>query len=152
MQAHLIVYIFYPESLWRDALWQAIRPALIFGVLASLVSILLLVVVAGRLTRRIQQMEQRTGQIAALMYDLADRVGDIFAEQFRNAGYDPKAAPIYAHALVGMIAFVGQWWTETRKPPPAELVASHIAALAWMGLRHLPRRPALLPTSSKQRR
>ena len=95
---------------------------------------------------------KRTGQIAALMYDLADRVGDIFAEQFRNAGYDLKAAPTYAHALVGMIAFVGQWWTETRKPPPAEMVASHIAALAWMGLRHLPRRPALLPTSSKQRR
>jgi AcrR family transcriptional regulator len=94
---------------------------------------------------------KRTGQMPALMYDLADRVGDIFAEQFRNAGYDPKAAPIYAHALVGMIAFVGQWWTETRKPPPAETVASHIAALAWMGLRHLPRRPALLSTSSKQR-
>ena len=95
---------------------------------------------------------KRTGQMPALMYDLADRVGDIFAEQFRRAGYDPKAAPIYAHALVGMIAFVGQWWTETRKPPPAEEVASHIAALAWMGLRHLPRRPALLSTSSKQRR
>jgi hypothetical protein len=43
-----------------------------------------------------------------------------------------------------MVAFVGQWWTETRKPPPVTVVASHIAALAWMGLRHLPRRPALL--------
>jgi len=93
---------------------------------------------------------KRSGQMPALMYDLADRVGDIFAEQFRNAGYDPKAAPIYAHALVGMIAFVGQWWTETRKPPPAETVASHIAALAWMGLRHLPRRPVLLSTSKRR--
>jgi len=93
---------------------------------------------------------KRTGQMPALMCDLADRVGDVFAQQFRNAGYDPKAAPIYAHALVGMIAFVGQWWTETRKPPSAETVASHIAALAWMGLRHLPRHPALLATS-KQR-
>jgi len=92
---------------------------------------------------------KRSGQMPALMYDLADRVGGVFAEQFRNAGYDAKAAPIYAHALVGMVAFVGQWWTETRKPPPAEMVASHIAALAWMGLRHLPRRPALLATSSK---
>ena len=85
----------------------------------------------------------------ALMYDLADRVGDIFSEQFRKAGFDAKAAPIYAHALVGMVAFVGQWWTETRKPPPAEAVASHIAALAWMGLRHLPRRPTLLPTAGR---
>jgi len=92
---------------------------------------------------------KRSGQMPALMYDLADRVGGVFAEQFRNAGYDAKAAPIYAHALVGMVAFVGQWWTETRKPPPAELVASHIAALAWMGLRHLPRRPALLATSAR---
>ena len=87
---------------------------------------------------------KRGGEMPALMYDLADRVGGIFAEIFRTAGYDAKAAPIYAHALVGMVAFVGQWWTEARKPPPAEVVASHIAALAWMGLRHLPRKPAAL--------
>ncbi len=92
---------------------------------------------------------KRTGQMPALMYDLADRVGDVFTEQFRKAGYDAKAAPIYAHALVGMVAFVGQWWTETRKPPPAEMVASHIAALAWMGLRHLPRRPILRTTAGR---
>ena len=89
-------------------------------------------------------MSKRRGQMPALMYDIADRVGDIFTEQFRTAGYDAKTAPIYAHALVGMVAFVGQWWTESRNPPPAERVASHIAALAWMGLRHLPRRPAML--------
>ncbi len=84
---------------------------------------------------------KRAGQMP-LMYELADRVGGIFAEQFRQAGYDTKAAPIYAHALVGMVAFVGQWWTEAHKPPPAEVVASHVAGLAWMGLRHLPRQPA----------
>lgn len=87
---------------------------------------------------------KRSGEMPALMYDLADRVGDVFAEQFRNAGFDIKAAPIYAHALVGMVAFVGQWWVESRKPPPAETVASHIAALAWMGLRHLPKKPVLV--------
>ena len=92
---------------------------------------------------------KRSGEMPALMYDLADRVGAIFTEQFRKAGYDAKAAPIYAHALVGMVAFVGQWWTESRKPPPVETVASHIAALAWMGLRHLPRRPALLATAGR---
>ena len=43
----------------------------------------------------------------ALMYELADRIGDVITEQFRAAGYDPKTAPIYAHALVGMVAFVG---------------------------------------------
>lgn len=50
-------------------------------------------------------------------------------------------APIYAHALVGMVTFVGRWWTETHKPSVEE-VASHLSALAWMGLRHLPKKPA----------
>ena len=89
-------------------------------------------------------------EMPALMHDLADRVGAIFTEQFRRAGYDAKTAPIYAHALVGMVAFVGQWWTESRKPPPVEAVAAHIAALAWMGLRHLPKRPTLLATTGRR--
>ncbi|MEO7921169.1 MAG: TetR/AcrR family transcriptional regulator [Thermoanaerobaculia bacterium] len=85
---------------------------------------------------------RRSAQMPALLYDLADRISGIFAAQLKKAGYDAKAAPIYSHALVGMVAFVGQWWTDASKPPPAEVVASHIAALAWMGLRHLPRQPA----------
>jgi AcrR family transcriptional regulator len=85
--------------------------------------------------------QQRSGEMPALMYDLADRVGDVFTDQFHKAGYDPESAPIYAHALVGMVAFVGQWWTECSSPPSIETVASHIAALAWMGLRHLPKQP-----------
>lgn len=93
---------------------------------------------------------KRGGEMPALMYDLADRVGGIFSELFRTAGYDAKAGPIYAHALVGMVAFVGQWWTEARKPPPAEAVASHIAALAWMGLRHLPKKPAALVKTKRR--
>jgi len=80
------------------------------------------------------------GGMSSLLNDVAERVGHVFAGSFKDAGYDPKAAPIYAHALVGMVTFVGQWWTETRKPSVEE-VASHISALAWMGLRHLPKRP-----------
>jgi len=87
---------------------------------------------------------KQNSEMPALMYDLADRISDVFTEQFGNAGYDTKIAPIYAHALVGMVAFVGQWWTESHKPPPVEAVASHIGALVWMGLRHLPKRPTLL--------
>ncbi|HYC21921.1 MAG TPA: TetR/AcrR family transcriptional regulator [Candidatus Bathyarchaeia archaeon] len=82
------------------------------------------------------------GGMSSLLNDVAERVGDVFAATFKQAGYDPKVAPVYAHALVGMVTFVGQWWTETRKVP-VERVASHIAALAWMGLRHLPKRPQL---------
>jgi AcrR family transcriptional regulator len=82
------------------------------------------------------------GRLSSLLNDLAERVGDVFASSFKEAGYDPKAAPIYAHALVGMVTFVGKWWTEARKPAVDE-VAKHIGALAWMGLRHLPKRPTL---------
>ncbi len=85
------------------------------------------------------------GGMSSLLNDMAERVGDVFAASFKAAGYDPKSAPIYAHALVGMVTFVGQWWTHARKPAVEE-VASHIAALAWMGLRHLPKRPAHVVT------
>jgi AcrR family transcriptional regulator len=80
------------------------------------------------------------GGMSSLLNDVADRVSDVFIATFKKAGYDAKAAPIYAQALVGMVTFVGQWWTEVRKPPIEE-VSRHLAALAWMGLRHLPKRP-----------
>ena len=80
--------------------------------------------------------------MSSLLNDMAERVGNVFVSTLKEAGYDPKAAPIYAHALVGMVTFVGKWWTETRKPS-VEDVAKHMGALAWMGLRHLPKRPAL---------
>jgi AcrR family transcriptional regulator len=87
-------------------------------------------------------VESARGGMSSLLNDVAERVGDVFSATFRNAGYDPKNASIYAHALIGMVTFVGQWWTEARKPDVEE-VANHIAALAWMGLRHLPKRPTL---------
>jgi len=91
---------------------------------------------------------KRSGEMPALMYDLADRVGAIFTEQFRKAGYDAKAAPIYAHALVGMVAFVGQWWTESRNHRPwRPWRATSRRSRGW-GLRHLPRRPGLLATAA----
>jgi AcrR family transcriptional regulator len=82
------------------------------------------------------------GTMSSLLNDMAERVGDVFVSALKEAGYDPKAAPIYANALIGMVTFVGKWWTEERKPSIEE-VAKHIGALAWMGLRHLPRRPTL---------
>jgi AcrR family transcriptional regulator len=86
--------------------------------------------------------------MASLLNDLAERVGDVFSATFKAAGYDPRASPIYAQALIGMVTFVGRWWTEARKPGVEE-VAAHIAALAWMGLRHLPKKPRM---SSSPRR
>lgn len=83
----------------------------------------------------------RRAGMTSLLNEIAERVGELFASSFKSAGYDPRAAPIYAHALIGMVTFVGQWWTNERKPSVEE-VAGHISALAWMGLRHLPKRPA----------
>jgi len=80
------------------------------------------------------------GNLSSLLNDVAERVGQVFAVAFKQAGYDARTAPIYAHALVGMVTFVGQWWTEARKPS-VDKVASHLASLAWMGLRHLPKQP-----------
>lgn len=83
------------------------------------------------------------GGMSSVMSEVAERVGEVFALNFKAAGYDPKTAPIYAHALVGMVSAVANWWVDARKPK-IEVVASHIAALAWMGLRHLPKKPERL--------
>ena len=79
--------------------------------------------------------------MASLLAEVADRVGQIFAAEFKKAGFNTKAAPIYAQALIGMVTFVGQWWQEDQRMSVEE-AASHISALAWMGLRHLPKQPA----------
>lgn len=81
--------------------------------------------------------------LANLLAEVAERVGDVLRSEFKRAGYDPRAAPLYAQALIGMVTFVGQWWEENPQMT-AEEAASHISALAWMGLRHLPRKPARL--------
>jgi AcrR family transcriptional regulator len=91
------------------------------------------------------------GGLPTLLTDVADRVGEVFTAEFKRAGYDPKLAPIYAYALVGMVTFVAQWWTKTRTPS-VEKVAAHIVGLAWMGLRHLPRNPTLTTPRAKRAR
>ncbi|MBW2381740.1 MAG: TetR/AcrR family transcriptional regulator [Deltaproteobacteria bacterium] len=81
-----------------------------------------------------------SGGFSSLLNEVAERVSDVFAEAVKQAGLDPDVAPIYAHALIGMVTLVGQWWSVVRKPS-VEKVASHIVALAWMGLRNLPEKP-----------
>lgn len=71
--------------------------------------------------------------------DLALRVADLFRHEFSRAGYDPDIAPIYAHALVGMVTQVGQWWAAEGRGVPVDYVVQHVSALGWMGLRHLPK-------------
>jgi signal transduction histidine kinase len=59
------LYILYPESLWRDTRWQAIRPALLLGGSLGLAALVLSLAQAHRLGRRIQELERRTSLIAA---------------------------------------------------------------------------------------
>lgn len=86
--------------------------------------------------------------LSSMLTTVAERVGAVVADSFKASGYNVKFAPLHAHALIGMVTFVGQWWTDARKPS-VEDVASHLAALAWMGLRHLPKDPAPVRLPSK---
>ncbi|MDT0441734.1 TetR/AcrR family transcriptional regulator [Streptomyces johnsoniae] len=86
---------------------------------------------------------QSTGTFASLIGDIATQVEDILGQEFKARGYDQKMAPIYAQALVGMVALTGQWWLSVRKPKKAE-VAAHLVNLAWHGLQGLEHRPTLV--------
>lgn len=87
-----------------------------------------------------------TGTFASLISDIASQVEDVLADEFRERGYDPELAPMYAQMLVGMTALTGQWWLDARKPCREE-VAAHLVNLAWNGLTRLDPKPTLSPGS-----
>ncbi|MDB1087253.1 TetR/AcrR family transcriptional regulator [Streptomyces sp. ACA25] len=88
-------------------------------------------------------VSQSTGTFASLIGDIATQVEDILGHKFKARGFDPKLAPMYAHALVGMVALTGQWWLNVRKPKKAE-VAAHLVNLAWRGLEGMEHHPRLV--------
>jgi HAMP domain-containing protein len=63
------LYILYPESLWKDARWEAVRPSLVLGGFAGVASLALAVGVSRRLVRRVQELERRTRLIASGNFD-----------------------------------------------------------------------------------
>ncbi|MEV4459034.1 TetR family transcriptional regulator [Microbispora sp. NPDC049633] len=83
-----------------------------------------------------------TGTFASLISDIASQVEDVLADEFKERGYDPKLAPMYAQMLVGMTALTGQWWLDVRKPRREE-VAAHLVNLSWNGLTGLDANPVL---------
>jgi AcrR family transcriptional regulator len=83
-----------------------------------------------------------TGIFASVIGDIAVQVEYILAGQFKARGYNTKLAPLYSHALVGMVALAGQWWLDARKPSRDD-VAAHLVNLAWNGLGNLEHKPAL---------
>ena len=87
-----------------------------------------------------------TGTLASVIGDIADQVEDIFGQEFKKRGFDPKLSPLYSRALVGMVALVGQWWLDVGKPK-REAVAAHLVNLAWNGLKDLQADPTRVSSS-----
>jgi AcrR family transcriptional regulator len=85
---------------------------------------------------------QATGSFASLISDVASQVEHMLAAEFKRQKLDPKAAPIYAQMLVGMVALTGQWWLDSRKFRKAD-VAAHLVNLAWNGLSGMEAKPTL---------
>jgi AcrR family transcriptional regulator len=83
-----------------------------------------------------------SGNFSSVMNDVAHQVEHILGAEFKGRGLDPRFAELYSQALVGMVALVGQWWREARKPRK-EMVAAHLVNLAWNGLSHLDPKPGL---------
>jgi AcrR family transcriptional regulator len=95
-----------------------------------------------RILVRDSPVASTSGTFASLISDIASQVEHVLAGQFKALGYDPKLAPLYSQALVGMVALTGQWWLDARKPKRDE-VAAHLVNLAWNGLSHLEPKPKL---------
>ncbi|MCQ4080536.1 TetR/AcrR family transcriptional regulator [Streptomyces sp. RB6PN25] len=96
-----------------------------------------------RILVRDSPVAQSTGTFASLISDIATQVEDILGLEFKQRGFEPKLAPMYAQALVGMVALTGQWWLDVRKPKKAD-VAAHLVNLAWNGLSGLEPKPRLI--------
>ncbi|GGN16262.1 TetR family transcriptional regulator [Actinoplanes campanulatus] len=84
-----------------------------------------------------------SGNLQSVLSDVAHQVEHILGAEFKSRGLDPRYAALYSQALVGMVALVGQWWREERKPKK-EIVAAHLVNLAWNGLSHLEAKPGLI--------
>ncbi|NGY59129.1 TetR/AcrR family transcriptional regulator [Lentzea sp. NEAU-D13] len=95
-----------------------------------------------RILVRDSPVASSSGTFSSLLNDIASQVEHILALHFAKQGYDRKLAPLYAQALVGMVALTGQWWLEVRKPKKDE-VAAHLVNLAWNGLSAMDHKPKL---------
>ena len=97
-----------------------------------------------RILVRDSPVGETTGSFASLISDAASQVEHLLAGEFKRRGFEAKYSPLYAQALVGMVALTGQWWLDARKPKKTE-VAAHLVNLAWNGLAGLEPKPRLGP-------
>ncbi len=95
-----------------------------------------------RILVRDSPVTQSTGGFASLISDVTSHVTHILGAQFTERGFDARVAPLYAQALVGMVALTGQYWLDHRSIAKTE-VAAHIINLCWNGLTGLETKPTL---------
>ncbi|GAA1718426.1 TetR/AcrR family transcriptional regulator [Brachybacterium phenoliresistens] len=95
-----------------------------------------------RILVRDSPVAQSGGTFSSLLGDVAAKVESILAAQLRLRKYSPRDAELYAQMLVGMVAYTGQWWLETRKPSKEE-VAARMVNLSWFGLGALEKDPGI---------
>ena len=81
------------------------------------------------------------GSLPGVLGEVASRAEAILASEFAGRGFEISTAPLFARALVGMVALVGEWWLGVGEPTREE-VAAHLTSLAWGGLRGLELEPA----------
>ncbi len=93
-----------------------------------------------RILVRDSPVASSSGSLASVVGDLASQVEFILRDEFKQRGFDVKLAPLYSHALVGMVALVGQWWLDAGEPKK-DIVAAHLFNLAWNGLAALEKKP-----------
>lgn len=74
-----------------------------------------------------------SGTLPSVMGEVAARAESLLAEQFETRGLETAMAPLYAQALVGMVALAGLWWLDEGEPD-RKVVVEHVVDLAWRGL------------------
>ena len=72
---------------------------------------------------------------ASILNDVIMRIEGLLIPQFEARGIDPKAVPLIAQAITGLIAMTGQWWLDNPDFTKQE-VASYLVNLAWNGMHH----------------
>ncbi|MFD6894999.1 TetR/AcrR family transcriptional regulator [Rhodococcus sp. NPDC060086] len=95
-----------------------------------------------RILVRDSPMAAEEGTYSSLLNEAMRQVGQLLAGDFSRRGLNPELAPLYAQALVGMVATTATWWLDERTPSK-EVVAAHLVNLCWNGLTRLEADPAL---------
>lgn len=108
------LYVFYPESLRRTAVWDAARPFLLLGGAGGVLAVVLMALAAGRLVTRVEEVSDRTRAIAAGDYkpmplparddelrDLGRAVNDLAV---RLAGFRDELATTERLRVLGQFA------------------------------------------------